>query len=61
MSDKRIGRHVGTGKPVFQCAKTRLLYFFGDPPKRYCSSRDVAIGDDPPPSPPCRPKDKKKK
>ena len=61
MSDRKVGTHAGNGKPVYQCSKTRLLYFFGDAPKRYCSAREVTIGDPTPSPPTCRPKAKKKK
>jgi hypothetical protein len=58
MSDPAVGIHTGTGRTVYQCQKTKMLYFLQDPTKRYVSQRQTEFSATPPK--PC-PKKKKKK
>lgn len=40
--DPQVGHlHDDEDKPVFQCAKTGLLYVWAEPPKRYVSVMNV--------------------
>jgi hypothetical protein len=42
--DQQVGTTVDDSRPVFQCVKTGLLYYYADPPKRYTSVTDVLLG-----------------
>lgn len=43
-TDPTVGRTVDGDRPVLQCMKTGLLYYYADPPKRYVSVTDVFLG-----------------
>lgn len=43
-TDPTVGRTVDGDRPVLQCMKTGLLYYYADPPKRYVSVTEVFIG-----------------
>ena len=43
-TDPMVGRTVDGDRPVLQCMKTGLLYYYADPPKRYISVTEVFIG-----------------
>ena len=44
--DPKVGRTVEENRPVFQCMKTGLLYYYADPPKRYVSVTNVELKTD---------------
>lgn len=44
--DPKVGRTVEENRPVFQCVKTGLLYYYADPPKRYVSVTNVELKTD---------------
>jgi len=45
-TDPEVGRTVEENRPVFQCVKTGLLYYYADPPKRYVSVTNVELKTD---------------
>lgn len=42
--DRLVGSHSESGENVYQCSRTGLLYFFGEPRKNYISLQHVDLG-----------------
>lgn len=42
--DRLVGSLKESGENVYQCARTGLLYFYGEPRKNYTSLQQVDLG-----------------
>lgn len=42
--DRLVGSLKDSGENVYQCARTGLLYFYGEPRKNYTSLQQVDLG-----------------